>query len=77
MALYGLPLEQLNSYVADVSRITPEQVQAAARRYFDPAGLDLVIAGDASIFYDDLVRARPNAERIPVTALNLDREALR
>ena len=30
-----------------------------------------------SIFYDGLRRVRPNAERIPVSELNLDRAALR
>lgn len=77
LALYGLPPQGLNSLVADLGRITPEQVRAAARRHFDPAHLDLVVVGDARLFYDDLVRVHPNAERIGVADLNLDREALR
>lgn len=77
LASYDLPLASLNSYIADVSRVTPEGVQAAARRHFDPAHADLVVVGDARLFYDDLHRARPDAERIPVTELNLDRPALR
>ena len=77
LALYGLPPERLNSYVADVSAVTPAQAQAVAARYFDPERADLVIVGDAQHFYSALRRARPNAERIPVTELNLDNEALR
>ncbi len=76
LALYGLPPERLGAYVADVSGVTPEQARAAAARYFDPARADLVVVGDARHFYDGLRRARPDAERIPVGELNLDREAL-
>jgi len=77
LALYGLPPQRLNSYVADLNGVTPEQVRSAAQRYFDPARADLVVVGDAQHFYDQLAQIRPNAERIPVTDLNLDREALR
>lgn len=75
-ALYGLPPERLGTYVSDVSAVTPQQAQAAAALYFDPARADLVVVGDAQHFYDGLRRARPNAERIPATELNLDRESL-
>ncbi|MEZ6023680.1 MAG: pitrilysin family protein [Hyphomonadaceae bacterium] len=77
LALFGLPPERLNTYVADVSAVTPEAVRAAGQRYFDPATADLVIAGDAQYFYDALRQRRPDAERIPVTELNLDSETLR
>ena len=77
LALYGLPPERLNTYVADVGSVTPQQAQAAAARYFNPDRADLVIVGDAQHFYAGLRRARQNAERIPVTELDLDKEALR
>ena len=77
LALYGLPPERLNTYVSDVSAVTPQQAQAAAARYFDPDRADLVVVGDAQHFYAGLRRVRPNAERIPVTELNLDSETLR
>lgn len=76
LALYGLPPEALNSYVHDVSSVSAEQAQAAARRYYDPAHMDVVVSGDAQVFYSGLRRLRSNAERIPVSQLNLDREAL-
>jgi len=77
LALYGLPPERLGTYVADITNVTPAQAQAAAQRYFDPARADLVVVGDAQHFYTGLRRVRRNAERIPVSDLDLDEEALR
>jgi zinc protease len=77
LALYGLPPERLGTYVADVTAVTPEQAQAAAQRYFDVNRADVVVVGDAQHFYDGLRRARPDAERIPISELNLDTETLR
>ena len=76
LALYGLPPERLGAYVSEVSAVTPEQAQAAARRYFDASRADLVVVGDAQYFYDGLRRLRRNAERIPVNELNLDSATL-
>lgn len=76
LALYGLPPSRLNTYVADVGGVTSEQARAAASRYFDPARADLVVVGDAQVFYDGLRRIRPNTERIPVAELDLDHAAL-
>lgn len=75
-AFFGLPLDRINSYVGEVDAVTPAQVQAAAQRTLDPAHTDIVIAGDAQHFYDAVHAARPNAERIPVTQLNLDTASL-
>jgi|CXWL01.1.fsa_nt_gi zinc protease len=77
LALFGLPPEQLNRYAADVNAITAEQVRAAANASLDPARADLVVAGDAQVFWQDLRRRRRNAERIAVDDLNLDAESLR
>ncbi len=76
LALYGLPPERLNSYVADVTAVTPDQARAAAARHFQPDQADLVVVGDAQHFYEGLRRLRRNAERIPVDELNLDTERL-
>jgi zinc protease len=71
-----MPLASIDHYVADVDAVTPAQVQAAAQATLDPARTDIVIAGDASLFYDQLHAARPNAERIAATDLNLDSASL-
>ena len=75
LALYGLPPEQLNTYVADITAVTPQQAQAQRRRYFDPARADVVVVGDAQHFTQ--VCARSGAQcraRIPASELNLDSE---
>jgi zinc protease len=77
LALFGLPLDRLSTYVADVNAITAEQVRAFSDQHFDPARADVVVVGDAQIFWDQLRRQRRNAERIPVGELNLDTESLR
>jgi zinc protease len=77
LALYGLPLDRLQTYVADIEGVTPGAVQAAAARYFDPSRADLVIVGDADAFYVALRRTRPSVERIAIDKLNLDRPELR
>jgi zinc protease len=76
LALFGLPPERLQTYVSDVSAVTPAQVRSAATRYFDPAHASTVVVGDASLFYAAVRRVRPHAERIAITDLNLDRAAL-
>lgn len=77
LALFGLPPSDLADYVADVAAVTPEAVQAAAQRHFDPARADLVVVGDAAQFGDALAARRPGAERIAADALDLDSEALK
>jgi zinc protease len=76
LALYGLPPESLRTYVSDITDVTPEQARDAAARYFDPAHADVVVVGDAQIFFDGLRRVRPDAERISVDQLDLDSAAL-
>jgi zinc protease len=77
LALFGLPLDRLSTYVSDVNAITADQVRAFADTHFDPARADVVVVGDAQIFWDQLRRQRRNAERIPVDELNLDTDSLR
>ena len=77
VALFGLPLDRLQRYVADVEAVTPEQVREAAGRLFDPARADVIVVGDADTFYDSIRRVRPAAERIRIDELNLDSPSLR
>ena len=45
--LYNLPADYWDTYPAKVSAVTPAQAQAAAKKYFDPAKLQIVAVGDA------------------------------
>jgi zinc protease len=46
--MYGLPADYWETYPARISAVTPAQAQAAARKYWDPARLQIVAVGDAS-----------------------------
>ncbi len=76
LALFNVPLDRLQTYVADVSAVTPAQVRAVGARLFNPANADLVVVGDARVFYDALHREARDAERIPIDRLNLDGASL-
>jgi zinc protease len=74
--VFGLPLDKLSTYVADVSAVTPAQAQAVAARLYDPKNASVVVVGDAQVFFADLKKKRPDAERIAVDKMNLDSATL-
>jgi zinc protease len=76
-ALYGVPLDEIGRYTAKVEAVDAAQVQAFARRVFDPAQASVVVAGDAKTFAGPLKAKLPNLEVIPVSELDLDSPTLR
>jgi zinc protease len=76
LAAFGLPLDRLQTYVADVAAVTPAQVKATAASVFDPARASVVVAGDGKVFFNALKAKRPQAERIAADKLNLDSPGL-
>jgi zinc protease len=76
LASFGLPLTKLQSYVADVSAVTPAQVKQIGATIFDPKAATIVVTGDGSVFFDALKKKKPDAERIPADKLNLDSATL-
>ena len=54
LAQFGLPLEKLQTYSADINAVTTEQAGAAAKAYYDPAGASLIVVGDADQFWDQV-----------------------
>ena len=44
---YGLPADYWDTYPARIAAVTAEQAQAAAKKYWDPARLQIVAVGDA------------------------------
>ncbi len=52
--LYGLPADYWDTYPARVMAVTAAQAQAAAKKYWDPARLQIVAVGDAEKITDVL-----------------------
>lgn len=46
VALYNLPLDYYNNYVANIEAITQADLQRVARQYINPSNLAIVIVGD-------------------------------
>jgi zinc protease len=76
LAAFQLPLSQLQSYIADVSAVTPAQVQAIGTRIFDPDNTSLVIVGDGAKAFGAVRKLRPDVVRILASKLNLDKPEL-
>jgi zinc protease len=77
LAQFGLPLDKLQTFAADIQAVTPEQMAAAARAHFDPARASLVVVGDGAVFGSKLKARFPKLEQIPIDQLNLDSATLR
>ena len=76
-ALYGVPLDEVGRYTAKVEAVDAAQVQAFAKRAFDPAQASVVVAGDAKTFAGPLKARLPNLEVIAIGDLDLDSPTLR
>ncbi|WP_068877335.1 pitrilysin family protein [Phenylobacterium sp. CCH9-H3] len=77
LALYGVPLDEIGRYTTKVEAVDAAQVQAFARRAFDPAQASVVVAGDAKAFTAALKAKLPTLEVIPVGELDLESPTLR
>jgi zinc protease len=77
LALYDLPLGELNAYTGKVEAVSADQVQAFARTNLDPAKASVIVAGDAKAFAEGLKQRRPNLEVIPADKLDLDSPGLK
>jgi zinc protease len=77
LALYGVSLDEIGRYTAKVEAVDAAQVQAFARRAFDPAQASVVVAGDAKAFTAALKAKLPTLEVIPVGELDLESPTLR
>ncbi|MFN9544436.1 MAG: M16 family metallopeptidase [Alphaproteobacteria bacterium] len=76
LAAFSLPLVKLQTYVKDVSAVTPAQVKATAARVYDPKAATIVVVGDAKAFFNALKAKRPATVRIPADKMNLDSPSL-
>ncbi|HEY0405069.1 MAG TPA: pitrilysin family protein [Pyrinomonadaceae bacterium] len=77
LALYGINLSEINSYINNVQAVTAADVQkfAGSRLVADDASI--IIVGKASAFLDALRKQFPDVEVIPVADLDLNVANLR
>lgn len=77
LALYGIPLSEVQAYTGKVEAVTPEQVRSFAAEVFDPAQASFIVVGDAEVFGDAMGTVLPGAQIIPLGELDLDSQTLR
>lgn len=77
LALYGIPLSEVQDYTAKVEAVNPADVQRFAAEVFDPTQASVIVAGDAKLFAAELAPVLPSVETIPLSELDLDSPTLR
>jgi zinc protease len=77
LALYGVALSEITRYTGKVEAVRAEEVQAFARRAYDPKSASVIVAGDAKVFADALKTRAPDLEVIAIGDLDLDSPSLR
>jgi len=77
LALYGLPLDEINRYVASVQAIKPADVKSFAASRINADSTSVVIVGKASEFLPDLQKQFPNVEVIAASDLDLNSATLK
>jgi zinc protease len=76
-ALYGLSLDEINSYVTSVQAVTPAQIRQFAGASLGAGDASLIIVGDAKEFLEPLRKQFKTVEVIPLAELDLNSAALR
>jgi zinc protease len=76
LAIYGVKLEQIGKYIAQVQAVTPKQIERYAAKYLGADGSKVVVVGDAAQFGDAIRQAHPKAVLLESSALDLDSPSL-
>ncbi|MFL6285213.1 MAG: M16 family metallopeptidase [Pyrinomonadaceae bacterium] len=76
LALYGLNLNEINSYVSNVQAVTAPQIQKFAGSRLGVTGSNIIIVGDAKDFLEPLRKQFPNVEVIRRDELDLNSGSL-
>jgi zinc protease len=72
VAHYGLPANYNETYQNRISGVTLQQANSEAAKYFQPSTLEIVLAGNAAQFRDNLKREFPDASYEEFTPAELD-----
>jgi zinc protease len=76
LAVYGVPLNEIQAYTDKVSAVTAQDVQAFSKAELDPAQTSVIVVGDAKAMGEAVKAAAPKATTIPVDRLDLDAPSL-
>jgi zinc protease len=76
LAVYGVPLDEIGKYIAQVQAVTPKQIEKYADKYLAADAGTVVVVGDASKFAADIRKTHPQAVLLESTALDLDSPTL-
>ena len=76
LAVYGVKLDEIGKYIAQVQAVTPKQIEAYAHKHLDANGNKVVVVGDAAQFGDAIRQAHPQAVLLQSTVLDLDSPSL-
>lgn len=77
LALYGLSLNEINTFIRRVQAITEKDVQTFAKNNIPTERTSIIIVGNAKLFLDDLKKKFSNVEVIPIAELDLNSATLR
>ncbi|HEV2915964.1 MAG TPA: pitrilysin family protein [Pyrinomonadaceae bacterium] len=77
LALYGLNLDEINSYIRNVEAVTAGDIQKFAGSRLGAKDASIIIVGKASDFIEELRKQFPNVEVIREAELDLNAATLR
>jgi zinc protease len=77
LALYGLGLDEINTYIKNVQAVSAADVQKFAATRIDAKGANVIVVGNAKAFLEDLRKQFPNIDVIPLAKLDLNSANLR
>src|SRR6185437_11377516 len=76
LAIYGVRLDEIGKYIAQVQAVTPKQIEKYARKHLDGDDSHVVVVGDAAQFGAAIRQQHPRAVLLESTALDLDSPSL-
>jgi zinc protease len=77
LALYGLDLDEINSYIKNVQAVTASDIQKFAGSRLAARDASIIIVGNASEFIDELRKQFPGVEVIRESELDLNAASLK
>jgi zinc protease len=77
LAMYGVPLDEINHYVANVQAIKPADVKSFAASRINADSTSVVIVGNAKEFLPELQKQFPKVEVISASDLDLNSASLK